>query len=399
MNSRLQLLHSYPFEKLRVLLGGQNPLTVEAGLSLGIGEPQYPPPMFITDALTTHLSGVCKYPLTKGLPELRQAIASWLCQRYQLPVSTFESERHVLPVNGTREALFAIAQAIVDSQQKPLVLMTNPFYQIYEGAALLSGAEPYYLNTTEDSDYLPDFQAVPDTTWERCQLIYICSPNNPTGRAMPRHYLEQLLNLADRFDFVIASDECYSEIYQDEDNPPSGLLEVAAETGNDDFRHCLVFNSLSKRSSVPGLRSGFVAGNAELIDQFYRYRTYHGCAMPLPIQHASIAAWRDEQHVIDNRALYRQTINDVYDVLNPVLSVRKPDGGFFLWPQTPEDDTEFARRLFVEQNITVLPGQYLSRSFQGVDPGQNRVRLALVHSQIECLAAAHSIRDFLTNEN
>ncbi|MCH9696934.1 MAG: succinyldiaminopimelate transaminase [Gammaproteobacteria bacterium] len=397
MNSRLEHLHSYPFEKLRDLLDGLESEAEQPALSLGIGEPKFPPPTFIADALATNLSGLCKYPVTKGLLMLRQAIADWVIRRYQLPALSVNPEKHILPVNGTREALFAIAQAIVDSGKSPLVLMTNPFYQIYEGAAILSGAEPYYLNTTEQTEYLPDFDAVPAEVWRRCQLIYICSPNNPTGSILQYWHLAKLLQLADQYDFVIASDECYSEIYQDENNPPMGLLQVAHQMGNTEFNHCIAFNSLSKRSSVPGLRSGFVAGNETIIQQFYRYRTYHGCAMPLPIQHASIAAWQDEQHVIDNRAKYRQTICDVYNILNPVLSVEEPDGGFFLWPQTLIDDTEFAQKLFVDQNITVLPGQYLSRPFQGVDPGLNRIRIALVHSHIECLAGAHSIQDFITN--
>jgi N-succinyldiaminopimelate aminotransferase len=396
MNSRLDLLHHYPFEKLKDLFKGAVASNGQSALSLGLGEPQYPPPTFIADVLATNLHGLCKYPITKGLLELRQVIAAWLCARYQLPVHSINAEQQVLPVNGTREALFAIAQAVIDSSQSPLVLMTNPFYQIYEGAALLSGAEPYYLNTTQQTDFLPDFNAVPVNIWQRCQLIYICSPNNPTGAVMQFEQLSRLLNLAEQYDFVIASDECYSEIYQDETQPPMGLLQAAHQMGNTDYNHCLVFNSLSKRSSVPGLRSGFVAGNAQIIQQFYRYRTYHGCAMPLPIQYASMAAWQDEDHVVENRHQYRQTINDVYQVLNPVLSMQKPPGGFFLRPETPMDDTKFARGLYIEQNITVLPGQYLSRQCEGVDPGINRVRMALVHPRLECLAAAHSIRDFLT---
>ncbi|HFD12910.1 MAG TPA: succinyldiaminopimelate transaminase [Crenotrichaceae bacterium] len=397
MNAHLQQLHRYPFEKLRELFAGATPVADQPALSLGLGEPQYPPPDFIAETLASHLSGLSKYPLTNGLLALRQAITDWLSKRYQLTDNSLDPEQHVLPVNGTREALFAIAQAIVDSSQSPVVAMTNPFYQIYEGAAILSGAAPYYLNTPRQTAYLPDFDSVPAAVWQRCQLIYICSPNNPTGSVIQCEHYSKLLNLADQYDFVIASDECYSEIYQDEDNPPIGLLQAAHQMGNTGFDHCIVFNSLSKRSSVPGLRSGFVAGNADIIQQFYRYRTYHGCAMPLPIQYASIAAWQDEQHVIDNRKRYRQTINDVYAVLNPVLSVDKPDGGFFLWPQTPMADTTFARELYINCNITVLPGQYLSRKSEGVDPGQNRVRLALVHSHHQCLTAAHHIRDFISN--
>lgn len=397
MNSHLDLLQGYPFEKLKDLFEGVIPANDQSALSLGLGEPQYPPPAFIAEVLAANLSGLCKYPVTKGLLLLRQAIAEWLCERYQLSLHSIDAEQQVLPVNGTREALFAIAQAVVDSSQSPLVLMTNPFYQIYEGAALLSGAEPYYLNTTKHTDFLPDFNTVPATVWQRCQLIYICSPNNPTGAVMQFDHFNTLLQLAEQYDFVIASDECYSEIYHDESKPPMGLLQAAQQMGNTDYRHCIVFNSLSKRSSVPGLRSGFVAGNADIIQQFYRYRTYHGCAMPLPIQYASMAAWQDEEHVIENRQQYRQTINDVYHVLNPVLSMDVPAGGFFLWPETPVDDTEFARELFIQQNITVLPGQYLSRHFEGVDPGIDKVRMALVHPRVQCLAAAHSIRDFINN--
>jgi len=399
MNARLQKLHRYPFEKLNTLLADSVTTTDQPALSLGLGEPQYPPPAFIAETLVKQLSGLSRYPVTKGLLSLRQAIADWLIKRYHLSEQSIDPQQHVLPVNGTREALFSIAQAVVDSdtRRSPLVIMTNPFYQIYEGGALLSGAEPYYLNTTKQTDYLPAFDSVPVSVWQRCQLIYVCSPNNPTGSVLPFEQLSRLLELADRYDFVIASDECYSEIYQDDNHPPMGLLQVAHQTGNTDYQHCLVFNSLSKRSSLPGLRSGFVAGNAEIIRQFYRYRTYHGCAMPLPLQYASIAAWQDEDHVLNNRNRYQQVINDVYTVLNPVLSVDKPNGGFFLWPETPVNDTEFARQLFIDQAITVLPGQYLAREFEGVNPGLNRVRLALVHPHGQCLAAAHSIRDFITN--
>ncbi len=326
---------------------------------------------------------------------MRRAVTDWLIARFQLPPASIDAERHIIPVNGTREALFAIAQAVVDRNINPLVLMPNPFYQIYEGAALLAGAEPYYLNCTADNHYLPDFDAVPDRVWRRCQLIYLCSPGNPSGAVSDRATLKKLIELADENDFVIASDECYSEIYPDETSPPLGLLQVAAEMGRDDYRRCVVFHSLSKRSNLPGMRSGFVAGDAQVMQKFLLYRTYHGCAMPPYHQAASIKAWQDEAHVQHNRELYREKFAAVLDTLGAVLDVGQPDAAFYLWPRTPIDDTEFARRLFAEQNVTVLPGSFLSRDAHGTNPGNHHVRMALVAPLAECVEAANRIKAFI----
>ncbi|MBM3203336.1 succinyldiaminopimelate transaminase, partial [Candidatus Woesearchaeota archaeon] len=287
---------------------------------------------------------------------------------------------------------------VVDRSHKPLVLLPNPFYQIYEGAVLLAGAEPYYLNTTRDNGYLPDLDAVPEAVWQRCQLIYVCSPSNPTGAVFDLAFYRRLLDLAEQYDFIVASDECYAEIYQDENDPPPGLLQAAHALGNSTFERCVVFHSLSKRSNLPGLRSGFVAGNARLMDDFLRYRTYHGCAMPLPTQQASIAAWQDENHVAENRARYREKFNQVHELLKDVLPVSIPPAGFYLWLHTPGSDEAFARKLFMTQNVTVLPGTYLSRTAHGINPGQNHVRVALVASLDGCLEAARRIRVFLQTQ-
>jgi N-succinyldiaminopimelate aminotransferase len=318
-----------------------------------------------------------------------------LTRRFSLPTGAVDPDRHVLPCNGTREALFSFAQSLVDRSRNPLVLMPNPFYQIYEGAALLAGAEPGYLNTTRDNGYLPDFDAVPDATWQRCQLLYVCSPGNPTGTVYDLALYRKLLDLAERHDFIIASDECYSEIHHEENNPPPGLLQAAWAMGNTGFERCVVFHSLSKRSNLPGLRSGFVAGDSTLIQNYLRYRTYHGCAMPLPSQYASIAAWQDESHVRENRARYRQKFTGVHPLLKDVLPLSVPPAGFYLWVHTSGSDEEFARRLFMEQNVTVLPGTYLSRTAHGINPGQNHVRMALVADLDGCLEAARRIREFV----
>ncbi|MFV1972771.1 MAG: succinyldiaminopimelate transaminase [Thiohalobacterales bacterium] len=395
MNPDLDRLQPYPFERLAELAAGVEPPAGLAPISLSIGEPKHPTPGFITEAVITHLHGLSNYPLTRGRAELREAIAAWLTRRFRLPEAGIDPERHVLPVNGTREGLFAIAQCLVDRAQNPVILMPNPFYQIYEGAALLAGAEPVFLNTMVDTGYLPDFDAVPDSTWSRCQLVYICTPGNPTGAVMDSAALQHLIELADRHDFIIASDECYSEIFLDEDRPPAGLLQAAAAMGRDDWRRCLVFHSLSKRSNAPGLRSGFVAGDDRLVSGFLRYRTYHGCAMPPATQAASICAWEDEAHVIENRALYRDKFRAVLDILDPVLEVTRPPAGFYLWPVTPGDDCEFARDLLAQQNVAVLPGSYLSRTANGINPGQRHVRMALVAPIADCIEAAGRITSYL----
>ena len=397
MNPNLAQLQPYPFERLTRLFDGVTAPAKLRPLSLSIGEPQHATPGFITEEVITHLHGLSRYPVTRGIPELRAAIADWLIQRFSLPAGSLDPERQVLPVNGTREALFAFAQCIVNPGSDARVLMPNPFYQIYEGAALLAGARPWFLNTTRESGLLPDFDAVPDAIWERCQLLYICTPGNPTGAVIPATTLQQLIELADRHDFVIASDECYSEIYRDGDTPPTGLLQAAAELGRDDYRRCVVFHSLSKRSNAPGLRSGFVAGDAEIMKNFLRYRTYHGCAMPPATQAASIRAWQDEAHVAANRTLYTEKFAAVLDILAPLLDVRPPDAGFYLWARTPLDDTDFARELLAQQNVIVLPGSFLSRPVDGHNPGRNNVRMALVAPLEECLEAAERIKSYIVS--
>ncbi|HHH44398.1 MAG TPA: succinyldiaminopimelate transaminase [Gammaproteobacteria bacterium] len=393
MNPNLTRLEPYPFERLAELLAGVTPPARLETIRLSIGEPKHPTPGFITEAVIEHLHGLSQYPATRGSEALRESICAWLTQRFSLPENSLRPERNVLPVSGTREALFAVAQCLLDGRPDALVLMPNPFYQIYEGAALLAGAQPYFLATGADNGYLPDFDAVPDHVWERCQLLYICSPGNPCGQVIDTATLQKLIERAQRFDFVIAADECYAEIYQDENAPPPGLLEAAADMGHTDFRHCLVFHSLSKRSNAPGLRSGFVAGDATLIETFFRYRTYHGCAMPPATQAASVRAWQDEAHVRENRRLYREKFAAVTDILSPVLEVPVPPGGFYLWPRTPVDDREFCRRLYQEQNVIALPGSFLSRDTAAGNPGRNHVRLALVAALDECVDAAQRIRE------
>jgi N-succinyldiaminopimelate aminotransferase len=397
MNPDMSQLQPYPFERLAQLFADVERPAALSAISLSIGEPRHPTPGFITEEVITHLHGLSKYPTTRGLPELRTAIARWLMWRFKLPDGSVDPERHVLPVNGTREALFAFAQCSIDRRGNPLVLMPNPFYQIYEGAALLAGATPWFMNTTRETGYRPDFDAVPAAVWERCQLVYICSPGNPTGAVVGLQQLQQLLELADRHDFVIASDECYSELYPDEHAPPPGLLQAAAAAGRDDYSRCMVFHSLSKRSNAPGLRSGFVAGDAALIENFLRFRTYHGCAMPPATQAASIRAWQDEAHVRENRGLYRDKFTAVLDILAPVLDVQAPEAGFYLWPQTRTGDTGFAHDLLAQQNVAVLPGSYLSRTVNGSNPGSDHVRMALVAPFEDCVEAAQRIKSYIVS--
>jgi len=395
MNPNIQRLHSYPFEKLSKLFAGIEPQNAAQHIALSIGEPKHAPPQFVLDELVQNLPSIAKYPLTKGSEGLREAICRWLVRRFDLQNTTIDAGKHIIPVNGTREALFAFAQAVVDPTENPLILAPNPFYQIYEGAALLAGAEIQYLNTTRENDFLPDLDQVDEKTWQRCQLMYICTPGNPTGKVFSESYLEKLLDLAEKYDFILASDECYSEIYPDENNPPPGLLQVAAKTGRDKFERCVVFHSLSKRSNLPGLRSGFVAGDEKILSQFLRYRTYHGCAMSMPFQAASIAAWDDETHVKNNRAVYRSKFDAVLNILKSVLDVQQPDASFYLWPRTPINDQDFARRLYEQQNLTVLPGSYLSRESHGINAGENHIRIALVAEMDNCLDAANRIKQFI----
>jgi N-succinyldiaminopimelate aminotransferase len=396
MNPRLGLLQPYPFEKLRELLAGVAPPAGMKPIAMQIGEPQHPTPALITDKLSQSLAGLARYPLTKGLPELRQAMAAWIARRHGLAAIDAESE--VIPVSGTREALFAIAQAILDpAEGDALVMCPNPFYQIYEGAALLGGAKPYFVNALAANNFRPDWDAIPEAVWKRTRLVYACSPGNPNGRVMPRDEWRRLFELSDRHGFVIVSDECYSEIYFDEASPPLGAMRAARELGRDGFRNLVVMGSLSKRSNAPGLRSGFAAGDRSILERFLLYRTYHGAALSNAVQLASIAAWNDEAHVVENRRLYREKFARFRELLAPVLPLAMPQAAFYYWAAVPGgDDRRFARELFAATNITVLPGSFLSREAHGVNPGAGFVRLALVSTVDETVEAAHRMRDFVS---
>lgn len=398
MNPDLQRLHPYPFERLARLTAGLQPPTTLRPIALTIGEPKHAPPAFMLERLATRLDRLSSYPTTKGLPELRQAIAGWLTQRFKL-AQGIDPETQVIPVNGTREALFAFAQAMLDRSTQPTVIYQNPFYQIYEGAAILGGGESHLLNCGPASDYQPVLSEIPREVWQRCQLLYICSPGNPSGRVLPESTYRELLALADEHDFIIASDECYSEIYLDENAPPAGLLEICSRLGRHDYRRCVVFHSLSKRSNVPGMRSGFVAGDATLLGEFLRYRTYHGCAMPVPFQLASIELWQDEAHVRANREAYREKFRRVSGILGDCLPVTVPPASFYLWPQLPMDDETFTRELYRQQNVLVLPGRYLGRETLAGNPGTNHCRMALVATIEECEEAAQRIRRFMESLN
>jgi N-succinyldiaminopimelate aminotransferase len=379
LNPLLARLQPYPFEKLRALLAGGVPNAALRPINLSIGEPKHATPALLRDALAASLDGLAVYPATAGTPELRGAIAAWLARRYAIPAP--DAERQVLPVNGSREALFAFAQSVVDAARAARVVCPNPFYQIYEGAALLAGAQPVY---SENILQLEDWQAV--------QLAYVCSPANPTGRVLSLQDWRRLFELSDRHGFVIASDECYSEIYFDE--APIGALQAACSLNRPDYRRLVVFSSLSKRSNAPGMRSGFAAGDAALLKSFLLYRTYHGSAMSLAVQRASIAAWNDEQHVRENRRLYAEKFAAVLGILKGSLEAQMPQGGFYLWLRTPIDDREFTRRLHHEYNVLVLPGSFLARDAGGRNPGAKRVRIALVAPLEECVEAAERLMRF-----
>ena len=393
MNPNLARLQPYPFEKLRALFAGITPPADLKPIRLSIGEPQHATPAFITQALIDNLGGLANYPTTQGSDALRTSIARWLERRYELPA--IDAATQVLPVNGSREALFAFTQCVVDgSRPGAKVLSPNPFYQIYEGAALLAGAEPVFINNLAENRFGSDFDAVPESVWRDVQLIFVCSPGNPTGHVLGQAEWENLFALSDRYGFIIAADECYSEIYFDEDAPPIGALEAAHNCGRSDFRNIVVFSSLSKRSNVPGMRTGFVAGDASVLKSFLLYRTYHGCAMSPSVQAASAAAWSDEAHVVENRRLYREKFDRVTPIVARHLKVERPDAGFYLWARTPISDTEFARRLQAAYNVTVLPGSFLAREANGVNPGAGFVRIALVAETSECLEAAERIAAF-----
>jgi N-succinyldiaminopimelate aminotransferase len=396
MNPRLTRLHAYPFERLAQLTVKLRPPTHLSHIAMSIGEPQHAPATVVLQALQRVFDRLGSYPTTVGMLELRTAAAHWLARRFSLGARAVDPHTMVLPVNGTREGLFAFVQAAVDASADPLVLMPNPFYQIYEGAALLAGAEPYYLDATAASGYTPDLDAVPDAIWRRCQVLFLCNPGNPTGTVLSANYLQQALAFAERYDFIIAADECYAEIYSDETQAPPSLLQACLATGRSRFERCIVFHSLSKRSSVPGLRSGFVAGDPQIIARLLLYRTYHGSAMPVPTQLASIAAWNDDAHATANRRLYQQKFARVLPILSPVMDVIRPAGAFFLWPDVGGDDEDFTRDLYAAQNVLVLPGSYLGRTSSRANPGAGRVRISLVPDVDSCVAAAERMREFIT---
>ncbi|WP_296206258.1 succinyldiaminopimelate transaminase [Psychrobacter sp. UBA3962] len=407
MNPKLDLLHPYPFAKMATLLQDSVAASEYQTIKLGIGEPKHTPPDFVVKALADNLNKVQNYPSTNGLLELRQAIAQWLSRRFKL--SNIDVDSQIIPVMGTREALFSFVQAAIDnskvtsSNDKPLVVMPNPFYQIYEGATLLAGAEPYFVACNAENDFKGDYRSVPSEIWQRTQLVFVCSPNNPTGAVFSEADWQALIELSDHHDFIIASDECYSELYFD--TPPVGLLEACANMGRHDYKNCVVFHSLSKRSNLPGLRSGFVAGDANLLKPYLQYRTYQGCALPIHHQLASIAAWQDETHVEENRQLYTQKFDLWMSELGDLLKLNKPDAGFYFWVQVPEqfkdkqgnlDDEAFVKALFEKVNIHALAGRYLSREVDGTNPGKGFVRLALVASVEESQEAITRIKTLLS---
>jgi N-succinyldiaminopimelate aminotransferase len=397
MNPRLGLLQPYPFEKLRALIAGVTPPASMRPINLSIGEPQHPTPALIKDTLAANLNALARYPLTKGLPELRVAMAQWLARRHGL--ATIDPETQVIPVAGSREAIFSIAQAILDpAEADALVVCPNPFYQIYEGAALLGGATPWFVNALAANSFRADWKSIPDDVWKRTRLVFACSPSNPTGRVMARDEWRQLFELSDRHGFTIVSDECYSEVYFDEAAPPPGALGEAHAMGRAGFPRLVVMGSLSKRSNAPGLRSGHAAGDAKILERFLLYRTYHGAAMSNAVQLASIAAWKDEAHVVENRRLYREKFEVFKRLLDPVLPLTMPEAAFYYWVAVPGgDDSRFARELFAKTHITVLPGSYLSRDAHGVNPGRGFVRIALVSTLEETVEAANRIAKFARN--
>lgn len=396
MNPLLQKLQPYPFERLRALFEGVTPSAAHHPISLGIGEPKHPTPDFIKEALGAHLSGLASYPATLGEESLRQACAGWLQRRYGLSVNP---QTQILPVNGSREALFALTQTVVDASKDGVVICPNPFYQIYEGAALLAGATPYYAASDPERNFAINWASVPEHIWRKTQMVFVCSPGNPTGAVMSLDEWRVMFELQDRYGFVIASDECYSEIYF-QGEPPLGGLEAAVKLGRQDFKNLIALTSLSKRSNVPGMRSGFVAGDAQLMKQFLLYRTYHGSAMSLAVQSASVAAWNDEAHVHENRAQYRAKFAAVTPVLERVLGVKLPDAAFYLWAKIPDtvcggSDTAFAAELLRQYNVTVLPGSYLAREQGGINPGAGFIRMALVAQAAQCEQAAQRIVQFI----
>ena len=394
MNPRLELLQPYPFERLRGLLAGVTPDRALKPINLSIGEPQHPTPALLKEALCANVGALSRYPVSRGLPELRNAMAEWITRRHGL--TPLDAERQVIPVAGTREALFSIAQALLDpGEGEARVICPNPMYQIYEGATLVAGAQPFFLDSLAENRFRPDWSSVPDATWKRTRLVFACSPNNPTGYVFTQADWARLFELSDRHGFVIVSDECYSEIYFDESAPPLGALAAAQALGREGYPRLVVMGSLSKRSNAPGLRSGFAAGDAALLDRFVLYRTYHGAALSNMVQVASIAAWRDEAHVVENRRLYREKFQAFRDIAQPALALAMPEAAFFFWAAVGGDDENFARELYAAKNVMVLPGSYIGRDAHGVNPGRGFVRMALVSTLEESAEAAARIRDFV----
>jgi N-succinyldiaminopimelate aminotransferase len=394
MNPRLGLLQPYPFERLRGLLAGVTPPAGMAPISLGLGEPQHPTPALIKQAVTANLAGLSRYPATAGQPELRETIAAWIARRFVL--KSLDPATQVLPVNGSKEALFSLVQAALDPEERDaLVICPNPFYQIYEGATLLAGARPYFVNSLPANGLKPDWSSIPNDVWAKTRMVIACSPSNPHGRVMTMDEWKLIFELSDKHGFLIVADECYSEIYFDEAKPPLGALAAAQSLGRDGYPRLVSLSSLSKRSSAPGLRSGFVVGDRKVLESFLLYRTYHGSAMSNTVQMASIAAWKDEAHVIENRRLYREKFAAFFERVNPVLPLTMPQAAFYFWANVGGDDTVFARELYTATGITVLPGSYIGRDAHGVNPGRGFVRMALVSTVEESIEAARRLQDHL----
>lgn len=393
MNPLIHSLHPYPFQKLAELIEGITPNPAKPLIKLTIGEPQHEAPAIVLETLAKSLSGISKYPSTKGELPLRDAISQWAKRRFKL--ENLNPDTQILPVTGTREALFAITQTLVGEKQNSLVVSPNPFYQIYEGAGILAGAEMHLLPCSAETDYKVNYHNVSDDVWKRCEVLFVCSPNNPSGTITTLEEYAFLIEKAKAFNFTIVADECYSEIYFG-DQAPLGLLEACQILGNKDYQHCLIFQSLSKRSNMPGLRSGFVAGDASIMKPFLLYRTYQGCAMPIHHQDASVAAWNDEDHVVKNREIYTRKFDAVLEILSPVMPINKPEAGFYLWPKLTMTDEDFCTALYQEESVLVLPGSYLGREVEGINPGSHHVRMALVAEESECVEAAKRIRDFLS---
>ena len=399
MTSKLNRLKSYPFEKLNQLIGQVEPRKNLRNIDFSIGEPKHSPPSFILDQVSSAIQEMSRYPKIGGSDRLRDSIKKWLIKRYKLQIDSLDSDQNIAPVAGTREGLFSLTQAIIgDSNSKdPVVLTQNPTYQIYEGAAEMANAEVFYFSTDKQSQNLPYLKSINDEILQRTKIMYLCSPGNPSGKVIPETVIADAIKLAIDFEFLLVSDECYSEIYMDESKPPPGLLEICNKVGNENYKNCLVFHSLSKRSNLPGFRSGFAAGDAKIIQKYKRYRTYHGCSIPEPIQYASSYAWSDETHCISNRVMYRKKFEEVGKILGKYLTYPKPEASFYLWPKTPINSETFTYELFRQQNVTILPGHFMSSDKDGLISGYDRVRLALVNQYDDCVEGARRIEQFIVD--